>query len=387
MNFYWFCCFFRQFRRPTKEKHELDFEPPIKYPWSDNGNLNPKDFILEEKDHGVFGRAPGEINGQQFVIRNCKNSFIYLLDHINTITVDDCDSCTILTGPVRTSIFIRDCHKCHIMTACQQFRTRDCRDLTIFLACVTEPIIESSTGMAFGPYQCYYPELEAQFNAAGLSIFNCNWSDVYDFTPDPDGEANIRLLEPDEKVEQYIPNPKEALERKMNANGIEAAPDENTIALLKSFASINISFSPKDSLVPVTLGNRPLASTEYLYGCAIIAIFYHLGASSCAKTIISHLQENPSCCLVRTRNSKFSEYDFERVFGIPAKSKQAKVGSVITLEVAGPRDTVGYICEEAAMKAGALYDSAFIHVTNDPEKASHQRAMLNGLYRMHMDTH
>ena len=46
------------------------------------------------------------------------------------------------------------------MIACQQFRTRDCQKMDVFLSCVTQPIIEASTNMKFGCFQYYYPELE-----------------------------------------------------------------------------------------------------------------------------------------------------------------------------------------------------------------------------------
>lgn len=43
---------------------------------------------------------PGEINGEQFIIQNCKNSTICLYDFTNTVLIDDCQECTIFVGPV-----------------------------------------------------------------------------------------------------------------------------------------------------------------------------------------------------------------------------------------------------------------------------------------------
>jgi len=40
-------------------------------------------------------------SGEQFTIQNCENATIYLLDHINTLTIDDCTGCKILTGPIK----------------------------------------------------------------------------------------------------------------------------------------------------------------------------------------------------------------------------------------------------------------------------------------------
>ena len=39
--------------------------------------------------------------GEQFVIQNCENSNIYLFDHINTVTVDDCKNCKMFIGPTK----------------------------------------------------------------------------------------------------------------------------------------------------------------------------------------------------------------------------------------------------------------------------------------------
>ena len=52
---------------------------------------------------GETGRRPGSISGQQFQIKNCNNSHIYLFDWSNTVTVDDCINCKIFIGPVKVS--------------------------------------------------------------------------------------------------------------------------------------------------------------------------------------------------------------------------------------------------------------------------------------------
>ena len=60
------------------------------------------------------------------------------------------------------SVFIRDCKNCKIVVACQQFRTRDCSKIDVFLCCNTQPIIEASSGMKFACYQYHYPELKSK---------------------------------------------------------------------------------------------------------------------------------------------------------------------------------------------------------------------------------
>ena len=61
--------------------------------------IDPAKFTIENVDGKEVGRTPGTINGQQFIIQNCHDSSIYLFDHINTITIDDCSSCIFFIGP------------------------------------------------------------------------------------------------------------------------------------------------------------------------------------------------------------------------------------------------------------------------------------------------
>jgi len=120
----------------------LDFEtttaePPQKvYSW-DNKPTDNSEYLIENLNDQTVIKAPGEISGNQFMVRNCQNCCIYLFDHINTITVDDCKQCKIFIGPTKGSLFLRDSSECTLVAACGQFRTRDARQITIFLSCST----------------------------------------------------------------------------------------------------------------------------------------------------------------------------------------------------------------------------------------------------------
>lgn len=43
---------------------------------------------------------------------------------------DFCKDCRIVSGPVASSVFIRNCEDCVIVIACQQLRLRDCKNLS-----------------------------------------------------------------------------------------------------------------------------------------------------------------------------------------------------------------------------------------------------------------
>ena len=60
-----------------------------------------KDFTIENTEDGEVWKLPGSVNGQQFVIQNCKNTCIYIFDNANTVTVDDCINCKIILAAVK----------------------------------------------------------------------------------------------------------------------------------------------------------------------------------------------------------------------------------------------------------------------------------------------
>lgn len=80
---------------------------------------DPKDYMYSDIEGTVVGKLPGSINGQQFLIQNCKvhclimyrniyqmlswlqDCAIYLFDHSAAVTIDDCVSCQIFVGPVK----------------------------------------------------------------------------------------------------------------------------------------------------------------------------------------------------------------------------------------------------------------------------------------------
>lgn len=207
--------------------------------------IDPKDYTFSGLKDETVGRLPGKVAGQQFIIQDCENCKIYIFDNSATITIDDCVNCQIFLGPIKGSVFFRDCKDCKCIVACQQFRTRDCRKLEVFLCCATQPIIESSTGMKFGCFQYYYPELALQFKDAGLSIFNNTWSNIHDFTP-VSGENNWGLLPENAVVQDYVPLPSS-----------------------EELKAVRISTDATRSIIPVTRGQRQKNSDE-----SCLAVFF-----------------------------------------------------------------------------------------------------------------
>ncbi|KAJ8247002.1 hypothetical protein GJAV_G00257650 [Gymnothorax javanicus] len=290
------------------------------YSWDKREKVDPNDYILKGAKDATIGRLPGTLNGQQLVIQDCENCNIFVFDHSATISIDDCVNCRVVLGPVKGSVFIRDCKDMKCVVACQQFRTRDCKKAEVFLCCSTQPIIESSTGMKFGCYQYYYPELGFHFKDAGLSIFNNNWSNIHDFTP-VSGETNWSLLPEDAEVFDFVPPPDPESE----------------------FKSIRVSADTNRSLVPLTRGGRRKDSEE---SCLFVFFAGDYTTANARKLIDEAVGKG--FVLIQTKEVSMKPEDATRVFQGCAEdfTEQITKGPVVALELNG--DGVVEACRNIA---------------------------------------
>lgn len=62
--------------------------------------LDPKDFIFKSRSNELLIKNSLQINGEQFLLEECNECEIYLLDHIGSMYIDYCKDCKIITGPV-----------------------------------------------------------------------------------------------------------------------------------------------------------------------------------------------------------------------------------------------------------------------------------------------
>ena len=144
--------------------------------------LDIKDFMFTKRKGEVLVKPPGSINGQQFIVEECEDCDIFLLDWSAMVTVDLCKRCRLVIGPCESSVFLRDCEELKCVIACQQLRTREVKGLDALLMTVAQPSIEETRHARFGCYNLQYEALAAQFTAAKLSPYNNRWAEPYNFT-------------------------------------------------------------------------------------------------------------------------------------------------------------------------------------------------------------
>lgn len=171
--------------------------------------LNKADFMFKSQKDQLLVKMPGDINGIDFMIKDLENCTVVLLDHTAQVTVDRCKNTKFYVGPIKSSVFFRDCSDCEITVCCSQFRCRDLVNSKVNVYTPNDPIVESSSGLTFAPFNLKYPLLKEHAEAAdllgtfidddGVLQTKVNkWKRIFDFTKNDDGQLNFSLLKPEE---------------------------------------------------------------------------------------------------------------------------------------------------------------------------------------------
>lgn len=243
---------------------------PKQYSWDNKVKKDPALFNIEKLDRASVTRAPNEICGEQINVAECKNCDIFLCDVVGGVFIDDCEDCRIFAGAVSSSIFIRNCSRMKVIVACQQFRSRDCRDCDFGLFCATEPIIETSTGMRFGCFEFFYFSLREQFDKAKLSVYNNLWWQVHDFNKKV-GETHWTLL-PQEQVPKLLD--------------------------VAKCSAVQQSEFLSGRVVPVTLGSRPRPFSNR----ALLVFLPDQAAAAVVESFLEHAAGRSEWALCQTRS-------------------------------------------------------------------------------------
>ncbi|XP_040076466.1 protein XRP2-like isoform X1 [Ixodes scapularis] len=315
------------------------------YSWDKRGNVNAEDYTVENAKGATIVKYPGRVRGQQFIIQNCEDSTIYVLYHVNTVTIDDCINCNIILGPTKGSVFLRKCRDCRLATACQQLRARDCCHLDLFLSCATQPSIESCSEMRFGCLCLTYNQLEADLKSANLSAFNNSWSEIHDFTPSETG-CNWSLLPQDVRMEDFLPVP--------STEHMEHSP------------SMQLSLDPSDSDVPRTAGPHCQLGKQ-----RCLVVFFSDGQSSQRALYFVHEMEKTPNILVQTKEVTLDKATAEKIFRTSSYNAVIGSGPVIALEYTG--DACLSSCQEVAKAiATETGSTGLVYVSSQANSALRQ---------------
>ncbi|XP_053917191.1 tubulin-specific chaperone C [Cuculus canorus] len=125
--------------------------------------------------------GPSELLQRDVELSELRGCRVRLRGNANALRVRGCHGCTLLCGPVSTSVLVDDCSDCLLVLACQQLRTHRTRDTRFYVQVTSRAVIEGCTAVSFAPYCWSYPGIERDFEASGLDRGRNNWNLVDDF--------------------------------------------------------------------------------------------------------------------------------------------------------------------------------------------------------------
>ena len=79
--------------------------------------LDPADFILSKRSDSTIVREPGQIAGQSFIIEDCTNCDIFLLDHSAAVNIDQCTDCRVSSACTSSHLCLSLAHRYQLVVA------------------------------------------------------------------------------------------------------------------------------------------------------------------------------------------------------------------------------------------------------------------------------
>lgn len=118
---------------------------------------------------------------QDLELINLENCTIHLLGNPSTTHISNASGCTILSGPISTSVFVENCKECVFVIACQQLRIHATTNCKFYIHVTSKAIIEDSSNVEFAPYNLKYKGITKDFESSGLKVSVNNWNLIDDF--------------------------------------------------------------------------------------------------------------------------------------------------------------------------------------------------------------
>ncbi|KAF7491430.1 Tubulin-specific chaperone C [Sarcoptes scabiei] len=122
-----------------------------------------------------------QIENKDIVLKNLCECHVQIHGIGSSLRLVNLKNTKIFTGPIKSSIYIENCHHCNFQIVGQQVRIHDCSECDIYLYVTSRTIIEDSTKIRFGPYDWDYEHKELDFKRSGFETSPNNWCQIDDF--------------------------------------------------------------------------------------------------------------------------------------------------------------------------------------------------------------
>ncbi|XP_067421135.1 tubulin-specific chaperone C [Emydura macquarii macquarii] len=178
--------------------------PPGQLPAEGEGSGPPLcGFSRAEAQRLELG--PSELLQRDVLLAELIDCRVLLRGNPNTLRVRDCRGCTVLSGPVSTSVLVDGCSGCLLALACQQLRTHRTRDTRLYVQVTSRAMVEDCSGVRFAPYTWSYPGIEVDYESSGLDRGRNNWNlvDDFDWLARDEPSPNWSMIPEQERITQW----------------------------------------------------------------------------------------------------------------------------------------------------------------------------------------
>ena len=143
--------------------------------------INDNEIKIENQNLATIYKESGSINGSDVCLSNLVNCTISICDNIGALRMNNIKHCTILTGPISSSLHVEYIEKSTIHAIMRQCRIHHCKDTKFYIHVNSEPVIEHSDNVQFAPYIGKYPQLTQNWEKSDVDQNINQWDKVKDF--------------------------------------------------------------------------------------------------------------------------------------------------------------------------------------------------------------
>eukprot|EP00484_Ammonia_sp_Unknown_P030297 CAMPEP_0197033976 /NCGR_PEP_ID=MMETSP1384-20130603/12222_1 /TAXON_ID=29189 /ORGANISM="Ammonia sp." /LENGTH=386 /DNA_ID=CAMNT_0042463843 /DNA_START=33 /DNA_END=1193 /DNA_ORIENTATION=- len=145
------------------------------------GIAEHEEIVIENKKLETIYKANGSINGSDICLSNLVNCTVSICDHIGALRMNNIKHCTIITGPISSSLHVEHLENSTVNAIMRQCRIHYCKDSKFYIHVNSEPVIEHSDNVQFAPYNVRYKELTQDWKKCDVDQKLNQWNKVKDF--------------------------------------------------------------------------------------------------------------------------------------------------------------------------------------------------------------
>ncbi|XP_059198707.1 TBCC domain-containing protein 1 [Centropristis striata] len=135
-----------------------------------------KMVLMSQVFKQTLAKTSDKLTGANIKIHRCSDSFIYLLSPLRSVSVDKCRDCTVVLGPVETSVHIHGSQNLRVVCVAGRIAVGVSSRCEINVLTPTRPLLlPGNTDITLGPFHTFYPTLEDHMASVGLAVVPNAW--------------------------------------------------------------------------------------------------------------------------------------------------------------------------------------------------------------------